>query len=257
LLAPKVLARKGEYAKLFDELQAKGFMRARVDGKIIELEDAPTLKLRKKHTIEVVVDRLKVSAKMRQRLAESFETALGLANGIARILINDKEEKVFSAKFACPICDYSLTELEPRIFSFNSPMGACPECEGFGNVIDIDMELVVRDPNQSIREGAIAPWNTPAYAHELEELLALAPDYKLRTDVPYRELSEDERRLIVEGVRERNFGGLAGFFAWLERRKYKMHVRVFLSRWRSYRPCPECCGARLRPEALATRVGAS
>jgi len=160
----------------------------------------------------------------------------------------------FSTKLACEDCGLEYPAPEARLFSFNSPLGACPQCEGFGNVIDIDMELVVPDPNKSVREGAIAPWNSPAYSHELEELLALASDYGLPVDIPFRRLEAGHLDLIVNGVPERQFGGLRGFFAWLERRKYKMHIRVFLSRWRSYRPCPACGGARLRPEALATRI---
>jgi len=161
----------------------------------------------------------------------------------------------FSENLACEDCDIEYPAPEPRLYSFNSPLGACPECEGFGNVIGIDMDLVVPDPGKTLREGAIAPWNTPAYAHELKELAALAPDYDLPMDVPFRELSERHRAIIMHGVAERKFGGLEGFFAWLERRKYKMHIRVFLSRWRSFRPCPACGGARLRPEALAARIG--
>ena len=161
----------------------------------------------------------------------------------------------FSTQLSCEDCGIEYPQPEPRLYSFNSPMGACPECEGFGNIIGIDMDLVVPDPNKTLREGAIATWNTPAYAHELKELLALAKDYGLPTDVPFRELTEEQRQLIVHGVPEREFGGLEGFFAWLERRKYKMHIRVFLSRWRSFRPCPSCGGSRLRPEALAARIG--
>ena len=160
----------------------------------------------------------------------------------------------FSTMLACEECGLEYPAPEPRLFSFNSPLGACPQCEGFGNVIDIDMELVVPDANKSIRDGAIAPWNSPAYAHELQELLALAADYKLPVDVPFRQLEPRHVELIQNGVPERNFGGLSGFFAWLEKRKYKMHIRVFLSRWRSYRPCPACNGARLRPEALAVKI---
>ena len=137
---------------------------------------------------------------------------------------------------------------------FQQSPGACPECEGFGNVIGIDMDLIVPDPNKSLAEGAIAPWSTPAYEHESQELLALAPDYGIPTDVPFRELAPQHLALITRGVPERKFGGLEGFFAWLERRKYKMHIRVFLSRWRSARTCPSCNGARLRSEALAVRV---
>jgi excinuclease ABC subunit A len=127
-------------------------------------------------------------------------------------------------------------------------------CEGFGNTIDVDMDRVAPDPEKSLRDGAIAPWNTPAYAHELEELLALAADYGVPVDVPFRELTPEQLRIVREGVPERKFGGLAGFFNWLERRKYKMHIRVFLSRWRSYYPCSACGGTRLRQEALAVRI---
>jgi excinuclease ABC subunit A len=161
----------------------------------------------------------------------------------------------FSTQLACEDCGIEYPQPEPRLFSFNSPLGACPECEGFGNVIGIDMDLIVPDPNKSLAEGAIAPWSTPAYEHELQELLALAPDYGIPTDVPFKELSQKHLALITRGVPERKFGGLEGFFAWLERRKYKMHIRVFLSRWRTARTCPSCNGARLRPEALAVRVG--
>jgi excinuclease ABC subunit A len=161
----------------------------------------------------------------------------------------------FSTALACGDCQLEYPTPEPRLYSFNSPLGACPECEGFGNVIDIDLDLVVPDPHKTLREGAIAPWNSPAYAHEQKELLALADDYGLPVDAPFRELSAAQRQLIIDGVPEREFGGLKGFFAWLERRKYKMHIRVFLSRWRSYRTCPSCAGTRLRPEALATKVG--
>ncbi len=161
----------------------------------------------------------------------------------------------FSSAMTCDNCGREYPEPEPRLYSFNSPMGACPECEGFGNIVDIDMELVVPDPNKTLREGAIAPWNTPAYAHELEELIALAPAVGLPLDVPFRDLTEEHLKLIRDGVSEHDFGGLRGFFAWLERRKYKMHLRVFLSRWRTHRPCPACGGSRLRPEALATRLG--
>ncbi len=161
----------------------------------------------------------------------------------------------FSAQLACEDCGLEYPTPEPRLYSFNSPLGACPQCEGFGNVIDLDMDLIVPDAGKSIREGAIALWNSPAYAHELKELLALARDYGLPVDVPFRQLTEPQRDIIFHGVPERNFGGLDGFFAWLERRKYKMHIRVFLSRWRSYRLCPACGGTRLRPEALATQIG--
>jgi excinuclease ABC subunit A len=161
----------------------------------------------------------------------------------------------FGTQLACEDCGIEYPEPEPRLFSFNSPMGACPACEGFGNTIDLDMDLIVPDRGRSLREGAIAPWSTPAYAQELKALFALAHDYDIPTDVPFRQLSQRQIDLIVHGVHERSFAGLDGFFAALERRKYKMHIRVFLSRWRSHRPCPACGGLRLRPESLCTRLG--
>jgi excinuclease ABC subunit A len=222
----------------------------------------------------VVVDRLAVGTTASDRVRESLETAFAKGRGRCYVFIADGEAEAsksrgnlhtiddrpwrrlgFSNQLACEDCGREYPQPEPRLYSFNSPLGACPECEGFGNVIDVDMELVVPNPAKSLRDGAVAPWNSPAYAHELKELLALAGDYGLRVDVPFSQLTAEERALIVHGVPERKFGGLDGFFAWLERRKYKMHIRVFLSRWRSYRPCPACNGARLRPQALATQVG--
>ena len=260
-------------------LREEGFVRAIVAGQLLNLdrpEDAPW-QLRAEtepqpQVVDVVVDRLTAGSTKDERLRGSLETAFQKGNGQCHALVDAPAAAVprgrevtvdgrvwqrigFSSRLACENCGLEYPTPEPRLFSFNSPLGACPTCEGFGNVTDIDMELVVPDPGKSLREGAIAPWNTPAYAHELEELLALAGDYGLPVDVPYRQLDERQRQLIFEGVRERDFGGLRGFFAWLERRKYKMHIRVFLSRWRSYRPCPACGGDRLRPEALATRVG--
>ncbi len=221
----------------------------------------------------IVIDRLAAGTTSDERLRESLETAFDKGHERAVIFVDDAVpeaarlggkvieidgrawRRVYrSTRLVCDDCGLEYPQPEPRLFSFNSPLGACPECEGFGNVVDVDMDLVVPDKQKSLREGAIAPWNTTAYEHERDELLALAKDYELPVDVPYATLTEAQRSLIVSGVPEREFGGLRGFFAWLERRKYKMHVRVFLSRWRSYRPCPACGGARLRPEALAVRV---
>jgi excinuclease ABC subunit A len=222
--------------------------------------------------IYVVVDRLTAGGASDTRLRDSLETAFTKGRGRCYVFVENPESRIpnpessfliegcpwrrlgFSMQLACEDCGIEYPQPEPRLFSFNSPLGACPECEGFGNVIGIDMDLVVPDPGKSLREGAIAPWNTPAYAHELEELLALAGDYGIPPDVPFRELSERDLGLITHGVPERKFGGLAGFFAWLQRRKYKMHIRVFLSRWRSTRTCPSCRGTRLRPEALAVCI---
>ena len=226
----------------------------------------------------VIVDRLAAGSISENRIRDSLETAFTKGQGKCHAFVAGGDAPSpqpspkgrgsqhpidgrqwrrvgFSTGLTCDDCELEYHMPEPRLYSFNSPLGACPECEGFGNVIGIDMELVVPDPRKSLAEGAIAPWNSPAYSHELEELVELAEDYDIPTDSPFSELTERHLKLITHGVPERNFGGLEGFFAWLQRRKYKMHVRVFLSRWRSYRPCPTCHGTRLRDEALATQVG--
>jgi excinuclease ABC subunit A len=218
----------------------------------------------------VIVDRLAVASVAEQRVRDSLEAAFGKGEGKCFIFVDNSDSGrgaevaidgrawwrlAFSNTLACADCGIEYLAPEPRLFSFNSPLGACPNCEGFGNVVGVDMDLVVPDPGKSVREGAIAPWNTPAYAHELEELLALAADYDMPVDVPFSQLTTTQREVIEHGAPKRNFGGLDGFFAWLQRRKYKMHIRVFLSRWRSYRPCPACGGTRLRPGALDARIG--
>jgi excinuclease ABC subunit A len=224
--------------------------------------------------VHAVVDRLTGGVAV-ERLRDSLETAFARGDGRCVVFVEDGANKqdagmpggpftldgrpwrrhAFSTRLRCDDCGIDYPDPEPRLFSFNSPLGACPACEGFGNVLDVDLDLVVPDRAKSLREGAIAPWNTPAYAHELQELLALAADYNLPVEVPVADLTEEHWRLIQQGVPERKFGGLDGFFNWLNRRKYKMHIRVFLSRWRSERLCPACGGSRLRPEALAVRVG--
>jgi excinuclease ABC subunit A len=243
-------------------------------------------RLKAGQSITIVLDRLTAGQQMTARVRESLEGAFAAGGGTATVFVEDNFDAptgsvaesqhstessrrseshfivdrlwrriAFSSALRCEQCGIDYPQPEPQLFNFNRPLGACPTCEGFGNIVTTDMSRVVPDPTKSIREGAIAPWNSPSYAHELEELLALADDYGLPVDVPYAQLPAEHRQLIEEGVAERNFGGLAGFFKWLERRKYKMHLRVFLSRWRSYSRCPACHGARLRPEALAVRLG--
>ncbi|MCA9263859.1 MAG: excinuclease ABC subunit UvrA, partial [Planctomycetales bacterium] len=230
-----------------------------------------------------IVDRLSTGDAAASRIRESFEMALSKGEGRCVALLPaetfqahesaiasslggrptrcekiDDSEWVrigFNDRLTCEDCQLEMPRQEPRLYSFNSPLGACPACEGFGNIMGLDIDLVVPNRNKSLSEGAIAPWNTPAYAHELQELLALAPDYNIPVHVPFRDLEPGHVQLIHDGVPERQFGGLAGFMQWLEKRKYKMHIRVFLSRWRSQQRCQQCAGTRLRPEALATRVG--
>jgi excinuclease ABC subunit A len=244
-----------------------GYVRAIVDRELETIEPALAGKLTVGDSITVILDRLVTGEQSAERLRDSLETAFTAGGGAGVAHYEDSaaegavdidgrrwQRLAFSSSLRCETCGIEYSEPEPQLFNFNRPLGACPECEGFGNIVVTDMERVVPDPTKSLRDGAIAPWNAPSYAHELTELLALADDYGLSVDVPYSELTEEQRRLVIEGVPERNFGGLNGFFRWLERRKYKMHLRVFLSRWRSYLPCPACGGTRLKPEALAVKI---
>lgn len=262
-------------ADLFRELQEDGFVRTIVDGSTVRLDetDVSTLSL-KQDRIAVVVDRL-TGGTDKARVRDSLEIAFGHSSGRAIVLVSannaspqlaergfvrqidgrDWLQVNFNKRMSCDACNILYPTPTPKLYSFNSPLGACPTCEGFGNLVGVDMDLVVPDQSKSLKENAIAPWSTPAYTHELKELLLLAPDYDLPTDVPFRDLDQRHRDLIQHGVPEREFGGLDGFFAWLEQRKYKMHIRVFLSRWRSYTPCPDCQGGRLRKESLAAKVG--
>jgi len=260
-----------QLAPTVSELREEGFVRLIASGQTYNLSagESPVVEALPAELL-VVNDRLTVSESADQRVIDSLETAFASGDGRCVVLIQATPDATtptktidgrqwlqtgYATALRCEDCSIDYPAPDPRLYSYNSPLGACVECEGFGNLVETDMELVVPDPSKSLADGAIAPWNTPAYKHELEELLALAPDYDLPVHVPFAELDDRHLALIREGVPEREFGGLNGFFAWLEKRKYKMHLRVFLSRWRSYRPCPCCHGARLRPEALATKIG--
>jgi excinuclease ABC subunit A len=265
-------------------LREAGAVRALLGGHLVTLADISSTAWPAEETLVVVIDRLVAGHAIQTRCRDSIETVLAEGHdrwslfaeasggvtpgdgqgpgerppwrGETRVIDGHRWiERGFSTRRTCGTCGLDYPDPDPRLLSFNSPLGACPECEGFGRVVDIDMDLVVPDPDKSLREGAIAPWNTPAFAHELDELLALADDYGIPVDIPFRQLTAEQRQLISNGIPERDFGGLRGFFAWLKRRKYKMHLRVFLSRWRSYHPCPVCLGKRLRCEALAVRLG--
>ena len=199
LLAPLVQERKGEHVQVFEELRAQGYVRARVNGVVVELDQAPSLELRKKHTIEAVIDRFKVRADLKQRLADSFETALHLSDGLARIAFMDeeKEELVFSAKYACPVCNYSLTELEPRLFSFNNPAGACPTCDGLGVHQFFDPSRIVVHPELSLAGGAIRGWDR-RNAYYFQMLTSLAEHY--RFDIETVVLRQGGEHLKVVGI---------------------------------------------------------
>jgi len=263
-------------------LQQEGYLRLIVGDQIFHLSDTDRVELAKrvgKKGVDatVIVDRLTASDEL-SRITESLESSVSQGNGkvtvftdleaptsspaiawlqgVSTVTVDSRSwtRSVLSREARCIVCDIDFPPAVARLFNFNNPMGACPHCEGFGDVVEIAMNLVVPDRNKTIREGAIAPWNTPAYKHELDELLALAQHYELPIDVPFHELKAKHLKIIEGGVPERKFGGLNGFFAWLERRKYKMHIRVLLSRYRSYRQCPTCNGQRLKPEALAYQV---
>ncbi|MCP4700114.1 MAG: excinuclease ABC subunit UvrA [Gammaproteobacteria bacterium] len=271
ILAPVVKERKGEHLQLLESLRAQGFIRARINGEIVMLDDPPPLALRKKHSIDVVVDRFKVRDDLKQRLAESFETALRLGEGLAQIaplddkkssssLSKDAAEKKFSANFACPECGYSLSELEPRLFSFNNPAGACPECDGLGVKQFFDPAKIVTDPQASLAKGAIRSWDHGYYFQMLE---ALAKHYDFDMDTPFAKLSQQAREIVLHGssgtrinftyTNER--GGVhhqrkpfEGVLPNMERRYRETTsnmVREELTKYLSHRTCSLCGGARL------------
>ncbi|MDE2345115.1 MAG: excinuclease ABC subunit UvrA, partial [Gammaproteobacteria bacterium] len=269
LLAPVIQERKGEHLELIAELRSQGFVRARIDGQVVELEHAPKLDLRRKHSIEVVVDRFKVRPDMGQRLAESFETALRLADGSARVAYMDEpqtKELVFSSKFACPLCGYSLPELEPRLFSFNNPVGACPACDGLGVRQFFDPARIVAHPHLTLAGGAVRGWDR-RNAWYFQLLQSLAKHYKFSVEIPFDELPEKIRKVVLYGsgneviafryINER--GGsvsrrhpFEGIIPNMQRRYHETEsqmVREELSKYLSSQPCPDCGGTRLRREA--------
>jgi excinuclease ABC subunit A len=274
LLAPVVQGRKGEHLQVLEELRAQGFVRARIDGEVFELDQPPRLDLRHPHVIEVVVDRFKVRPQIQQRLAESFETALQLSDGLARIAPIDHphgEETVFSARFACPACGYSLAELEPRLFSFNNPVGACPACDGLGNQQFFDPEHVVAHPELSLAGGAVRGWDR-RNAYYFQLITALAEHYRFDIETPFAELPEEIREYILFGSRgevirfrylnerrgsvERKhpFEGIIPNMQRRYRETDSNVVREELARYLSNRPCPECRGGRINRAARHVTV---
>jgi excinuclease ABC subunit A len=269
LLAPVVRNRKGEHLQLFDELRAQGFVRARVDGYIYDIDEVPALELRRKHTIEVVVDRIRVREDLKQRLAESFETSLNLTEGIAIVAPMDQDsaldEKLFSARFSCPYCDYSLQELEPRMFSFNNPSGACPECDGLGVSQFFDPERIVSSDHVSLAGGAVRGWDR-RNAYYFQIIQALARHYEFDVDTPFGELPKKIRDIVLYGsgdeiIEFRYFGDngvqkrrhpFAGIIPNLQRRYRETDSRIVreeLSKYINQKPCTECHGQRLNQEA--------
>jgi excinuclease ABC subunit A len=271
--APVVRDRKGEYKDLLEELRAEGFTRVKVDGHQRLLEEEIELDKKFKHTIEVVVDRLVMKPDLRQRLAQSVETAAQLAEGLVAIDVVDGDEMLFSENFACPEHGVGLPELEPRIFSFNSPHGACPRCTGLGAQQEIDPDLLVPDPELSIGEGALVPWSLGNSSFYESVIQAIADRYEIDLEVPWQELSEEQQNLFLFGtngdrvyIQYRNRMGrrrsymlaFEGIVASLERRYRETdssQQRERIEEYMSFRPCPVCGGARLKPEVLAVTVG--
>lgn len=278
LLAPVVRGRKGEYRKELAEFQKKGFQRVKIDGEFHEIADAPSLDKKFKHDIDVVVDRLVVRPDIASRLADSFETALGLADGIAVIEFADEKEEsgdarriVFSEKFACPVSGFTIAEIEPRLFSFNNPFGACPTCDGLGHESKIDPNLIVPDAGRSLKQGAIAPWaksTSPYYGQTLE---AIARHYGVKLTTAWAELPENVRNVILHGSKAEtirfvyNDGMRAyetvktfeGIVTNLERRWRETEsdwAREEIGKYFSAVPCASCHGYRLKPEALAVKI---
>ncbi|EJO2021219.1 excinuclease ABC subunit UvrA [Vibrio vulnificus] len=268
LLAPIVKERKGEHVKTLENLAAQGFIRARIDGETCDLTDPPTLELHKKHTIEVVVDRFKVRSDLQQRLAESFETALELSGGIAVIapMEGDAEESVFSANFACPHCGYSMQELEPRLFSFNNPAGACGTCDGLGVQQYFDPDRVIQDANLSLAQGAIRGWDQKNYYY-FQMLTSLAEHYDFDLHVPFNSLSKRIQEVILKGsgrteiefkyindrgdirLKRHPFEGILNTLERRYRDTESNSVREELVKYISTKPCASCGGTRLRLEA--------
>ncbi|MEO2281286.1 excinuclease ABC subunit UvrA [Pseudoalteromonas pernae] len=269
LLAPVVKNRKGEHVKLLEQLAAQGYIRARIDGEVCDLSDPPTLELHKKHTIEVVVDRFKVKEGQQQRLAESFETALELSGGVAQIAAMDdslNEELVFSANFACPSCGYAMSELEPRLFSFNNPAGACQSCDGLGVRQYFDPHRVVHNPELSLAGGAIKGWDKRSFYY-FQMLQSVAEHYQFNLETPFQELSEEAKNVVLEGsgsekiaFNYRNDRGdlitrnheFEGVLNNMQRRYHETEsnsVREELAKYQTSQACPSCSGSRLRQEA--------
>ena len=271
--APVARDRKGEFKDVLEELRRDGFTRVKIDGEQRLLEEDIVLDKKFKHTIEVVVDRLVMKPELRQRLTQSVETATSLAEGLVVIDVLEGESMTFSENFACPEHGVSLPELEPRVFSFNSPHGACPRCTGLGAQLEIDPDLLVPDASLSIEEGALVPWTIGSQSFYDSVIEAIAERYEIPVDVPWRELTAEQQNRFLEGtggerifVTYRNrmgrkrqytmaFEGLANNLQRRYRETDSSQQRDRIEEYMSFRPCPECHGARLKPEVLAVTIG--
>ena len=276
VLGPVVRGRKGEYRQILEDIGRQGFARVRVDGNVLELSDADPKSLRlaryKQHTIEIVVDRIVVRASARKRLADSMELALRVGSGVAVVQVVDGEEMQFSERFACVKCERSFEELQPRLFSFNTPYGACPDCMGLGTSSELDKSLIIPDDRLSIKEGAILPWRSLGSRYHRALLKTVCEEFKIDCEVPVRRLAKRKLDALLYGseekvrVRFRGRGGrlrvydtrFRGIMHYLQREYEEAEsptTRAYLDAFTAIKPCPSCKGARLKPESLAVTVG--
>ena len=276
IIAPAVRAKKGEHAKLLEQIRKDGYVRVRVDGEVYDINEVPPLNKQKKHTIDVIVDRLIIKPGIESRLAESMETAFAFGDGLAKVDVIGREELLFSEKYSCPDCGISIPELTPRMFSFNNPYGACPCCSGLGSLMKVDPDLVVPDKSLSLAEGAInvSGWQSGANGGSMAEMYfgAIAKHYGFSMDVPYEELPEKAKQVLLYGTGDekmevsyqREYGSgtfktsFEGIITNLERRYHETQsdgMKQVIEGYMSNIPCPECKGKRLKPESLAVTVG--
>ena len=269
ILSPIARGKKGEYKKELENLQKQGYQRVKIDGEIYDLEETPELNKNQKHDIEVVIDRIVVKEGIEERLSQSFETAIKLSDGLAFVENTSTNERTtFSSRFACPVSGFTIEEIEPRLFSFNNPYGACPHCDGIGARLYMDPLLIIPNPNLSLSQGAIAPWHGFRTSFYEQTLASLADYLHISLKTPWKDLPEDARNIILYGsgdepiplyfsrfVSNKPFEGV---IPNMERRFLETDsaaAREELSRYQSAAPCEACHGKRLKPEALAVKIG--
>ncbi|TQA72014.1 excinuclease ABC subunit A, partial [Enterococcus faecalis] len=272
ILAPVVVKKKGQHKKVFEMIQREGYVRMRVDGETYDVSEAPELEKNKKHDIAIVIDRIVVKEGIRSRLFDSFEAALRLAKGYAIVDVIGQEEMLFSEHYACPYCGFTVGELEPRLFSFNAPFGACPDCDGLGVKLEVDKDLVIPDPTKTLREGAIVPWNPISSQYYPQMLEQAATSFGIDMDTPFEELPADQQEIILNGSGEKNFhfhyendfGGVRdvevpfeGILKNIKRRYHETNSDFTRDQMRLYMTeltCRSCQGYRLNPQALAVKI---
>lgn len=272
IMAPVIVKKKGQHKKVFESIQKDGYVRVRVDGEVYDLSEVPELEKNKKHDIEIIIDRIIVKEGIRSRLFDSFEAALRLAEGYALVDVDGKDELLFSEHYACPYCGFTVGELEPRLFSFNAPFGACPDCDGLGMRLEVDRDLVIPDPTKTLKGGAVAPWNPISSQYYPQMLEQAAASFGIDVDTPFNELPKEHQDIILNGSNgemfhfhyENDFGGVRdvdvpfeGILKNIKRRYNETNSDFTREQMRSYMtelPCRTCKGYRLNPQALAVKV---